>query len=178
MIVWCIWHNRNNWVWNRVKDTAKEVALRAVHMIGEWRAVNTTQQTNILSAGSAALHVPVSADRSIQQVTQGLQSLCWQRPCDGWWKCNVEASFSQNPSAMGCGGCIRDSAGVFVAAGTHSSRHIVTVAEGEAMAILVAMREAVSRGWSNVVFESDSKVVDTTKKPSRKFGMELYCFSN
>jgi hypothetical protein len=72
--------------------------------------------------------------------------------------------------------CIRDSAGVFVAAGTHSSRHIVTVAEGEAMAILVAMREAVSRGWSNVVFESDSKVVDTTKKPSRKFGMELYCF--
>jgi ribonuclease HI len=27
------------------------------------------------------------------------------------------------------------------------------------MAILVAMREVTSRGWSNIVFESDSKVV-------------------
>jgi hypothetical protein len=60
--------------------------------------------------------------------------------------------------------CIRDSAGVFVAAGTHSSRPFVTIVEGESMAILVAMREAVSRGWSNVVYESHSKVVDTVLK--------------
>ncbi|MCI45374.1 hypothetical protein A2U01_0066613, partial [Trifolium medium] len=39
MIVWCIWHNKNSWVWNGIKDTAKDVAMRAVHMIGEWRAV-------------------------------------------------------------------------------------------------------------------------------------------
>jgi hypothetical protein len=40
MIAWCLWQNINNWVWNGVKDTAKEVALRAVHMMGEWNAVN------------------------------------------------------------------------------------------------------------------------------------------
>jgi hypothetical protein len=46
MVVWCIWQHRNNWVWNSVKDSAKDVALRAVHMIGEWRAVNTVQKSN------------------------------------------------------------------------------------------------------------------------------------
>ncbi|PNX98658.1 ribonuclease H, partial [Trifolium pratense] len=29
-IAWCIWNNRNNWVWNGLKDTAKSIAMRAV----------------------------------------------------------------------------------------------------------------------------------------------------
>jgi ribonuclease HI len=33
------------------------------------------------------------------------------------------------------------------------------VAEGEALALLEAMRESLDRGWSNIIFESDSKVV-------------------
>ncbi|PNX57594.1 hypothetical protein L195_g058772, partial [Trifolium pratense] len=31
-IAWCIWHNRNNWVWNGTKDSAKGVAIMAAHM--------------------------------------------------------------------------------------------------------------------------------------------------
>jgi hypothetical protein len=26
MVIWCIWNHRNNWVWNGVRDPAKEVA--------------------------------------------------------------------------------------------------------------------------------------------------------
>jgi hypothetical protein len=55
--------------------------------------------------------------------------------------------------------CIRDSTSAFFAVGTNICRHTVTVAEGEAIALLEAMRETISRGWSNVVFESGSKVV-------------------
>jgi ribonuclease HI len=159
MVVWCIWYNRNNWVWNGVKDTTKEIAQRAVHMLGEWCAVNTNQQPNTLAGVSAGSHSSFPADHSVQHASQGLQMLRWQRPRDGWWKCNVDASFSQNPVALGCGWCVRDSAGMFVAAGTSSSNCTATVAEGEAKALLFAMREAVARGWTNVVFESDSKVV-------------------
>ncbi|PNX86938.1 trypsin/chymotrypsin inhibitor [Trifolium pratense] len=39
------------------------------------------------------------------------------------------------------------------------SMHNLVVVEGETMTILKAMRHATSRGWSNIVFESDSKVV-------------------
>ncbi|PNY03900.1 hypothetical protein L195_g000310 [Trifolium pratense] len=29
MIAWCIWNNKNNWVWNGFKDTAKGTAMKA-----------------------------------------------------------------------------------------------------------------------------------------------------
>ncbi|MCI86560.1 hypothetical protein A2U01_0107841, partial [Trifolium medium] len=31
-------------VWNGLKDTPKSVAMRAAHMMNEWRVVNTRQQ--------------------------------------------------------------------------------------------------------------------------------------
>jgi hypothetical protein len=44
MIVWCIWSNQKNCVWNSLKDTPKSVVMRAAHMINEWWAVNIRQQ--------------------------------------------------------------------------------------------------------------------------------------
>ncbi|KAK2454714.1 hypothetical protein QL285_002249 [Trifolium repens] len=39
------------------------------------------------------------------------------------------------------------------------SMHKLAIVEGDAIAILEAIHEATYRGWSNIVFESDSKVV-------------------
>ncbi|CAJ2629979.1 unnamed protein product [Trifolium pratense] len=141
-IAWCIWNNRNNWVWNGLKDTAKSIAMRAVHMTQEWQAVNDVQQqqTRIISA-------PVHA----------LQR--WQQPRIGWWKCNVDASFFNTSGHTGWSWCIRDSNDNFVAAGTNINKYHLSILEGEAMAILEAIREASTRGWSNIIFESDSKIV-------------------
>jgi ribonuclease HI len=160
MVVWNIWFNRNNCVWNEVKDSAKDVALRAAHMIAEWRAVNSMQQNNISGAANVDSrgHAPAN-QMTIHDIYAQQQVLRWEKPRDGWWKCNVDASFSQNPSYTGWGWCIRDSAGSFIAAGTDHYNHTLTVAEGEAKALLEAIREATSRGWSNIVFESDCKVV-------------------
>ncbi|KAK2357382.1 hypothetical protein QL285_094653 [Trifolium repens] len=36
--------------------------------------------------------------------------------------------------------------------------------EGETLALLEAMREAIARGWSNIVIESDSKVIHSNKQ--------------
>ncbi|XP_045790350.1 uncharacterized protein LOC123885137 isoform X2 [Trifolium pratense] len=158
-IAWSIWHNRNNWVWNGVKDTAKGVATTAAHLIGEWRAVHVIQQQH--SATAAVLTQSRISDTGAASSPPIIAAdpLRWQRPRDGWWKCNVDASFSQASGQTGWGWCIRNSQGVFVAAGTNMSMHKLAIVEGEAMAILEAMRQATSRGWSNIVFESDSKVV-------------------
>jgi hypothetical protein len=37
--------------------------------------------------------------------------------------------------------------------------NLITVIEGEALALLEATSEATSRGWPNIIFESDSKTV-------------------
>jgi ribonuclease HI len=57
------------------------------------------------------------------------------------------------------GWCRRDVAGSFVAAGSDFSSYKVSIVEGEAKALLEVMRVACSRGWSNIVFKSDSKTV-------------------
>ncbi|GAU15596.1 hypothetical protein TSUD_108550 [Trifolium subterraneum] len=106
-IAWCIWNNRNNWVWNGTKDTAKSIVLQATHMVGEWRAINLLHQQKCSNA-TVTTHV-----------------------------CDTAATVR----------------------GTNISMHELTIVEGEAMTILHAMREAVSRGWTNIMFESDSTIV-------------------
>ncbi|PNY01933.1 hypothetical protein L195_g025236 [Trifolium pratense] len=52
-------------------------------------------------------------------------------------------------------------AGVCVILGwcTNISKHHLSILEGDAMTLLEAIPEATSRGWSNIIFESDSKIV-------------------
>ncbi|WJX23528.1 hypothetical protein P8452_12731 [Trifolium repens] len=157
MIMWCLWNNRNNCVWNGIKDTAKDVASRAAHMLHDWRAINYLQQHSAQTTTAVLINSSLAPSQQQQAINFELPR--WQRPRPYWWKCNVDASFTQNPSITGWGWCIRNSNGSFIAAGTNSRKHNFTVPEGEALAILEALRVASSRGWSNIIFESDSKVV-------------------
>jgi ribonuclease HI len=54
---------------------------------------------------------------------------------------------------------MQNSDGIFVATGTNKCMHNFIATEGEAMAILEAMCEEIYRGWTNIVFDGDSKVV-------------------
>jgi hypothetical protein len=109
-----------------------------------------TDRTGTQTRGSGSVVAPS------QSIQYGKEQLRWRKPRDSWWKCNVDASIAHSSSSIGW--CMRNCVGNFVAAGTISYPHILTAAEGEAMAILEAMREAISRGWTNIVFESDSKI--------------------
>jgi hypothetical protein len=40
LLLWVIWQNRNNYVWNEVKNTARQVGQQAVSMWDDWIAVN------------------------------------------------------------------------------------------------------------------------------------------
>ncbi|MCI19614.1 trypsin/chymotrypsin inhibitor, partial [Trifolium medium] len=63
---------------------------------------------------------------------QQQQTLQWQRPAQGWYKCNVDAGFH------------------------HESEKTTA---GEALALFEAMKEVEQRGLSNVIFETDSTSV-------------------
>jgi ribonuclease HI len=69
--------------------------------------------------------------------------------------------------------CLRDVSGAFIAAGSNCCNFNVTVAEGEALAILEAMRHCVEHGWTNIIFESDAKVVVEAVHAKKQGNSEL-----
>ncbi|MCH95067.1 pentatricopeptide repeat-containing protein, partial [Trifolium medium] len=122
---------RNNWVWNGIRDTAKDMAMRAVHMIKEWRSVNMVQQTN---RPTTVVTAQIRRSATAEPISESVS------------RSTVLAEASRKVVEV-------------QRRRTNKCMHKFTAAEGEATAILEAMREAISRRWTNIVFESDSKVV-------------------
>ncbi|MCI31515.1 ribonuclease H protein, partial [Trifolium medium] len=87
--------------------------------------------------------------------------LQWQKPQFGWLKCNVDVRFHNESSKTSAGWCLRDHRGQYVMAGSSWRQGNCPIIEGEAMAMIEAMKEMEQRGFAHVIFESDSKnVVD------------------
>jgi ribonuclease HI len=76
-----------------------------------------------------------------------------------WYKCNVDAGFHQDVNKTSIGWCVRDHRGQCIAAGTTWNEGQYLILEGEAVALLHALREMEQRGLSQVLLETDSKSV-------------------
>ncbi|PNX75879.1 cytochrome p450 [Trifolium pratense] len=78
---------------------------------------------------------------------------------DGYLKCNVDASFLATTNATGSGWCFRDNQGRFLLAGSNVIHGRLNTIEGEAVAMKEAISEAIQRGFTHVIFESDSRIL-------------------
>jgi ribonuclease HI len=137
-LVWVLWSNRNNSIWNETKEQGAALGYKARHMWEEWFTAQHLQRGQHASA-------------------QPSSSLQWHKPPEGWYKCNVDAGFHRDCNKTSGGWCLRDHNGLFVAAGTSWFEGNCSVIEGEAIALLNSMRDMVQRGVSHAIFESDSK---------------------
>ncbi|GAU34839.1 hypothetical protein TSUD_259190 [Trifolium subterraneum] len=146
MLIWVLWNNRNNWVWNNIKENGQQLGYKAIYLWNEWNEVQTTAN---------------STRNSEQQV------LHWQKPQLPWLKCNVDAGFHQQLGRTSVGWCVRDARGSFVLAGSSWINCRCSVTEGEALAVLAAMKELHERGYSNVIFETDSQIVANSISSNR-----------
>jgi ribonuclease HI len=138
VLLWSIWNNRNNCVWNEIKETGRSIGFTAWQVWHDWYTVHHIQQ----QAGSSQ---------------QQHQSLEWQKPDTDWYKCNVDAGFHNAINKTSIGWCLRNCRGSFVLAGTMWKDGICSIVEGESIAILEAMKVITQKGISNVIFETDSK---------------------
>ncbi|CAJ2679655.1 unnamed protein product [Trifolium pratense] len=138
ILIWTIWKNRNNLVWNEQRINARQVGFQAQHHWEEW-------------------HTIYAVGREMEQQAHEVTNLTWQPPLHGNLKCNVDASFLNNECA--CGWCIRGSNAQFILASSNILYEKLNIIEGEALAIKEAMCEIIQRGFSQVIFECDSKVV-------------------
>lgn len=88
-IIWSIWKQQNNKIWNDVADAHMFVLERARTMLQDWRAEKSYRQR--------PSRMPNIIDNSK-----------WKKPAEGRYKCNIDASFSRHLNKVGIGICLRD----------------------------------------------------------------------
>jgi hypothetical protein len=76
-LIWVVWNNRNNCVWNDTKESGRNLGDKARQLWEEWFSAQQIQ------AGQ-------------QVITQQNQVVRWQKPPEGWYKCNVDAGFHRD----------------------------------------------------------------------------------
>jgi ribonuclease HI len=142
-LVWTLWQNRNNKVWQDEQECGRRLGINAHQFWLDWVQFQNFQQ-----------HRTVRSAQLQQQVR-------WQKPPVGWFKCNTDAAFHDASNKTSAGWILRNYTGNFVMAGTAWYQGKYSIIEGEAKALLEAMRTMEQNGFSHVIFETDSKnVVD------------------
>jgi ribonuclease HI len=151
VMVWMLWNNRNNAVWNGEREHGSRLGVKAYQQWLDWKiAQNIQQQSSNINAQQ-------------QQVVQ------WQKPPTGWLKCNTDAAFHNDSNQTSAGWILRDHLGRFVMAGTTWIQGKCSSLEGEAIALFEAIKAKEQQRFTHIIFESDSKnVVDAIK--SLRFG--------
>jgi ribonuclease HI len=140
MVVWVIWNNRNNKVWNDVAEPGRSLGIKAKLLWEEWLLAQQQQPGRY-------------------QHMQQHHDLTWQKPTQGWYKCNVDAAFHKQLNKTSTGWCLRDHMGRFIRAETTWMDGNCTIMEGESIALIKAVHAMEQQGISRVIFESDSKSV-------------------
>ncbi|GAU40431.1 hypothetical protein TSUD_397500 [Trifolium subterraneum] len=140
MLLWCIWHNRNDKLWNDNIQMPSQIGRYAFDAWNDWYSVHKLQSNSVSG-------------------TTEVDLVRWEKPALGWVKYNVDVAFVSGSGRTSVGLCFRDSSGQFMAGMTQWQQTVISSVEGEAWALLLAMEEARHRGMDRVQFESDSKVL-------------------
>jgi ribonuclease HI len=135
-LLWLLWQNRNNWIWNNEKELGQQLGIKAMQMWHDWKAVQ---------------RVYAVENRQEQQHIRS-----WQAPPQGIFKCNVDAGLHVVSRRTSAGWCVRDFRGYYVLGGSSWIHGICSSNVGEALALLGAMQELQQRGFHNVIFETDA----------------------
>ncbi|GAU47873.1 hypothetical protein TSUD_404450, partial [Trifolium subterraneum] len=140
MLLWCIWQNRNDKLWNDNVQMPRQIGRHAFDAWNDWYSVHKLQSNNVSG-------------------TTEVDLVRWEKPALDWVKCNVDVAFVAGSGRTSMGLCFRDNSGHFIAGMTQWQQTVISSVEGEAWALLLAMEEARHRGLNRVQFESDSKVL-------------------
>jgi ribonuclease HI len=139
-MIWLLWYNRNQWLWNQEKKDEIQLGAQAFHMWDDWYKAQK-------------LNNNISEDEPVQQHHN------WIPPTHGRLKRNVDAAFHNGGRITSGGWCVRDDSGQFIRAGTHWLRGELSIIEAETLALLEAMRTTCQMNMQNVIFETDAQIV-------------------
>ncbi|XP_062014492.1 uncharacterized protein LOC133731031 [Rosa rugosa] len=133
MIIWAIWKNRNNSLWNDTQQSAQDILLSSFTWLDEFQKARTTNQLS---------HVKQQRQR-------------WKPAENGAFKLNVDPAFLSDQTKGGIGGVLRNSSGQFVAAFAIPIAHTASPKQCELYAICAGLDLLASLHIQNAVVESD-----------------------
>ncbi|KAH9687401.1 Nicastrin [Citrus sinensis] len=122
MVCWRIWIHRNDRLWNHRNSSALQVLNSAGRFLFQWQ--NARKQ-------------PFLADVDAVKGNHG--AVCWEKPCFGWLKCNVDAAIFKAQGKFSVGCVIREVQFSIVRRSANSAAHSVTRAEGSMSGELSSM---------------------------------------
>ncbi|GAU28465.1 hypothetical protein TSUD_294680 [Trifolium subterraneum] len=123
MLLWCIWHNRNDKLWNDNFQLPRQIGRYTFDAWNDWYSVHKLQSNS------------VSGTTEANQVR-------WEKPALGWVNCNVDVAFVSGSGRTSVGLCFRDNSGQFMAGMAQWQQTVISSVEGETWALLLAMEEA------------------------------------
>ncbi|GAU19453.1 hypothetical protein TSUD_76970 [Trifolium subterraneum] len=113
MLLWCIWHNRNDKLWNDNVQMPRQIGRHAFDAWNDWYSVHKLQSNNVSGTTEADL-------------------VRWEKPALDWVKCNVDVAFVSGSGRTSVGLCFRDNSGHFMAGMTQWQQTVISFVEGEA----------------------------------------------
>ncbi|GAU42252.1 hypothetical protein TSUD_327300 [Trifolium subterraneum] len=119
MLLWCIWHNRNDKLWNYNVQMPRQIGRYAFDAWNDWYSVHKLQSNSMSGTTEADL-------------------IRWKKPALGWVKCNVDVAFLSGSGRTSVGVCFRDNSGQFMAGITQWQQTVMSPVEGEAWTLLLA----------------------------------------
>ncbi|GAU13396.1 hypothetical protein TSUD_126920 [Trifolium subterraneum] len=113
MLLWCIWQNRNDKLWNDNVQMPCQIGRHAFDAWNDWYSVHKLQSNNVSGTTEADL-------------------VWWEKPALDWVKCNVDVAFVSGSGRTSMGLCFRDNSGHFMAGMTQWQQTVISSVEGEA----------------------------------------------
>ncbi|KAM6591439.1 hypothetical protein CsatA_014044 [Cannabis sativa] len=142
MVIWAIWHARNELVWREKSLSAAEVILLARVVLNQWR---NAQQRRM-----GSLFVPSGSNIDLEH---------WVKPVMGKIKVNVDGAIFANDRKFGAAGVARDHDGRFIEAFTVLLEGCVDPVIAEVVGVKEALSWIKRHQWGRVDVETDSLVV-------------------
>ncbi|GAU37348.1 hypothetical protein TSUD_395300 [Trifolium subterraneum] len=113
MLIWCIWHNCNDKLWNDNVQMPRQIGRHAFDAWNDWYSVHKLQSNNVSRTTEADL-------------------VRWEKPTLDWVKCNVDVAFVSGSGRTSVGLCFRNNSGHFMAGMTQWQQTVISSVEGEA----------------------------------------------
>ncbi|CAN1178180.1 Putative ribonuclease H protein At1g65750 [Linum perenne] len=155
-VLWGIWHERNQRVWSHEAGTAWSTVRLALDSLQEWEKA----QGPIVQAGGRQ---------------PGNVCNKWHAPPAGKVKCNSDIAIHETENAMGMGMVVRNEEGTVLGFRTWHGSGTWTPREGEAAALLCAMKWIIEAGLERVIFEVDAEGVRNALRSTEQDESEFGC---
>ncbi|KAJ1406846.1 Ribonuclease H-like superfamily [Sesbania bispinosa] len=140
MVLWSLWKQRNEKVWEGVQRATSEVVTRAQEAFTDWNCVKSCDEVGITSVVTS-------------------HNFCWFPPQAGRVKCNVDAALFADQNGFGVGLCLRDDKGQYIKSKVLYHHGSPPPREAEALGLLDALSWLGELGMLEVDIELDCKEV-------------------